>query len=157
MAPSEFWNTWISRAWPRHPKYLIGFSDITNLLCLFSQRTGLVTFHGPTVAHLGELTSPAREQFYRMLTAPSADLVSFRDLHVLSPGMARGPLIGGNLTTLCSLLGTPYALPLAGQVLFVEDHNEAPYRLDRLLQQLRLSGSLTGPQGHDSGKFYLLR
>jgi muramoyltetrapeptide carboxypeptidase len=124
------------------PKYLIGFSDITNLLCLFSQRTGVVTFHGPTVAHLGEVTSPAKEQFYRMLTSPSADLFSFRGLHVLSAGKARGPLIGGNLTTLCSLVGTPYALPLAGQVLFVEDHNEAPYRLDRMLQQLRLSGSL---------------
>ena len=135
------------------PKYLVGFSDITNLVCLFSQRAGLVTFHGPTVAHLGELTPPAREQFYRMLTAPTADLVCHQDLQALSPGVARGPLIGGNLTTLCSLLGTPYALPLAGQVLFVEDHNEAPYRLDRLLQQLRLSGSLTGLKAMILGSF----
>jgi muramoyltetrapeptide carboxypeptidase len=124
------------------PKYLIGFSDITNLLCLFSQRAGVVTFHGPTVAHLGEVTVAAREHYYQMLTSPSADLFSFRDLQVLSPGTARGLLIGGNLTTLCSLVGTPYALPLAGKVLFVEDHNEAPYRLDRLLQQLRLAGRL---------------
>ncbi len=136
-----------------HPKYLIGFSDITNLLCLFSQRAGIVTFHGPTVAHLGEVTSPAIEQFYRMLTSPSAELVSFQDLQVLSPGTARGPLIGGNLTTLCSLVGTPYALPLAGKVLFVEDHNEAPYRLDRMLQQLRLSGSLTGIKAIIMGSF----
>jgi muramoyltetrapeptide carboxypeptidase len=136
-----------------HPRYLIGFSDITNLLCLFSQRAGLVTFHGPTVAHLGDLTPPAREQFYRMLTYPVADLVCFHDLQTLSPGVARGPLIGGNLTTLCSLLGTPYALPLAGQVLFLEDHNEAPYRLDRLLQQLRLSGSLTRLKAMILGSF----
>ena len=136
-----------------HPKYLIGFSDITNLLCLFSQHAGLVTFHGPTVAHLGEITAPARDQYYRMLTSPSADLVSFHDLQVLSPGLARGPLIGGNLTTLCSLVGTPYALPLAGKVLFVEDHNEAPYRLDRMLQQLRLSGSLTGIKAIILGSF----
>jgi muramoyltetrapeptide carboxypeptidase len=136
-----------------HPKYLIGFSDITNLLCLFSQRAGLVTFHGPTVAHLGDLTSPAREQFYRMLTAPVADLVCYQDLQTLSPGAARGPLIGGNLTTLCSLLGTPYAVPLAGQVLFLEDHNEAPYRLDRLLQQLRLSGSFIGLKAVILGSF----
>ena len=136
-----------------HPKYLIGFSDITNLLCLFSQRAGIVTFHGPTVAHLGEVTSPAREQFYRMLTSPSAELISFQDLQVLSSGTAHGPLIGGNLTSLCSLLGTPYALPLAGRVLFVEDHNEAPYRLDRMLQQLRLSGSLTGIKAIIMGSF----
>lgn len=136
-----------------HPKYFIGFSDITNLLCLLSQRTGIVTFHGPTAAHLGEITSPARDQFYRMLTAPAPDLVSFPNLQVLSPGTARGPLIGGNLATLCSLLGTPYALNLSGKVLFVEDHNEAPYRLDRLLQQLRLSGSLTGLQAMVLGSF----
>jgi muramoyltetrapeptide carboxypeptidase len=57
------------------------------------------------------------------------------------------------LTSLCSLLGTPYALPLAGQVLFVEDHNEAPYRLDRLLQQLRLSGSFIGLKAMILGSF----
>lgn len=136
-----------------HPKYLIGFSDITNLLCLFSQRAGLVTFHGPTAAHLGEVTSSAREQFYQMLTAPAPDLFSFQNLLALSPGTAVGPLIGGNLTTICSLLGTPYALNLAGQVLFLEDHNEAPYRLDRLLQQLRLSGSLAGLQAMILGSF----
>jgi muramoyltetrapeptide carboxypeptidase len=126
-----------------HPKYFIGFSDITNLLCLFSQRASVVTFHGPTVAHLGEVTSASRDQFYGMLTFPAAELFCFPDLQILSPGTARGPLIGGNLATLCSLLGTPYALDLAGQILFLEDHNEAPYRLDRLLQQLRLSRSLS--------------
>ncbi len=136
-----------------HPKYIIGFSDITNLLCLFSVRAGLVTFHGPTVAHLGEVTPPARDQFYQMLTAPRAAIVCFQDLQVLSPGFGRGALIGGNLTTLCSLLGTPYALPLAGRVLFVEDHNEAPYRLDRMLQQLRLSGCLKGLQAMILGSF----
>ena len=99
-----------------HPKYLIGFSDITNLLCLFSPRAHTVTFHGPTVAHLGEVTSAAREQFYRMLTFPTADLLCFPNLQVLTPGTARGPLIGGNLTTICSLVGTPYALPLSGKV-----------------------------------------
>jgi muramoyltetrapeptide carboxypeptidase len=136
-----------------HPKYFIGFSDITNLLCLFSGRGHIVTFHGPTVAHLGEVTEPARQQFYRMLTTPSADLVYFPELQALSPGSARGPLIGGNLTTICSLLGTPYALSLSGKILFVEDHNEAPYRLDRMLQQLRLSGSLSGIKAIILGSF----
>jgi muramoyltetrapeptide carboxypeptidase len=71
----------------------------------------------------------------------------------LTPGAARGPLIGGNLTTLCHLVGTPYALPLAGHVLFLEDHNEPPYRVDRLLQQLRLSGSLNRVKAMILGSF----
>ena len=136
-----------------HPKYLIGFSDITNLLCLFSGRAHIVTFHGPTVAHLGEITPPALEQFYRMLTFPTPDILCFPDLQVLTPGIARGPLIGGNFTTICSLVGTPYALPLSGKVVFWEDHNEAPYRLDRMVQQLRLSGSLTGIKAIILGSF----
>jgi muramoyltetrapeptide carboxypeptidase len=135
------------------PKYFLGFSDITNLLCLFSQRTGLVTFHGPTVAQLGEVTAPAREQCYQMLTGPTEAAMCFRDLQVLTAGAAQGPLIGGNLTTICHLVGTPYALPLAGQVLFLEDHNEPPYRVDRLLQQLRLSGSLNRVKAMILGSF----
>ena len=62
-------------------------------------------------------------------------------------------MVGGNLTTLCSLLGTPYAPALTGRVLFLEDHNEAPYRLDRLLQQLRLSGSLSEVKAIILGSF----
>jgi muramoyltetrapeptide carboxypeptidase len=135
------------------PKYLIGFSDITNLLCHFFGRGHIVTFHGPTVAHLGEVTLPAREQFYRMLTAPTPDLIDFSGLQALAPGITRGPLIGGNLTTICSLIGTTYALPLTDKVVFFEDHNEAPYRLDRMLQQLRLSGSLKGIRGLILGSF----
>jgi muramoyltetrapeptide carboxypeptidase len=136
-----------------HPKYFLGFSDITNLLCLFSRGAGLVTFHGPTVAHLGEVSPAAREYCYQMLTAPTPEALCFRDLQVLTAGAAQGSLMGGNLTTICHLVGTPYALPLAGQVLFLEDHNEPPYRLDRLLQQLRLSGSLNGVKAMILGSF----
>ncbi|MBM4287640.1 MAG: LD-carboxypeptidase [Deltaproteobacteria bacterium] len=135
------------------PRYFIGFSDITNLLCRFTQQAGVVTFHGPTVAHLGEISSRARDHFFRVLTRPEPSCVCFRDLQVLAPGYACGPLIGGNLTTICHLLGTPFALSLTGQVLFLEDHNEAPYRLDRLLQHLRLSGSLSGLKAMVLGSF----
>ena len=152
MAPCESWNTWITRCCRPIPN-ISSVSAISPISSVFSPRAAIVTFHGPTVAHLGEVTSPAREQFYRMLTSPAPDLVCFRELQALSPGSARGPLIGGNLTTICSLVGTPYALPLAGKVLFVEDHNEAPYRLDRMLQQLRLSGSLTGIKAIILGSF----
>lgn len=136
-----------------HPKYFLGFSDITTLLCLLSQRGGVVTFHGPTVAHLGEATPAAQEHCRRLLTQPDLEPLCFGDLKVLAPGTARGPLLGGNLAILCSLLGTPFAPSLAGHVLLLEDYNEACYRLDRFLQQLRLSGSLKGVRAIVLGSF----
>ena len=125
-----------------HPKRFIGFSDVTTLLCTFYQRLNLVTFHGPTVAHLGELTPAARTSLRVALTANEPLNLHFTGLTVLCPGQAQGPLLGGNLTTLCHLIGTPFAPQLAGHVLFLEDHHEARYRIDRLLHHLRLSGLL---------------
>ena len=135
------------------PKRLVGFSDLTNLLWHLHRRLKLVTFHGPTVAHLGILTPEARENFYRWLTAPGPQGLTYRNLTGLHPGTAEGPLAGGNLTTLCHLLGTPYAPQLSGYLLFLEDHNEALYRLDRLVHHLRFSGALTGVKGVVLGAF----
>jgi muramoyltetrapeptide carboxypeptidase len=136
-----------------HPKRLIGFSDLTNLLWHFHHHLGLVTFHGPTVSHLPSLTPAARESFFHWLTADGPRSFSYRGLSVLHPGAAQGRLAGGNLTTLCHLLGTPYAPRFAGAVLFLEDHNEALYRLDRLLHHLLFSGALEGVQGVVLGGF----
>jgi len=137
----------------RHPKRLVGFSDLTNLLLTLNQRLGLVTFHGPTLAHLAEVTPAARESWHRWLTAPGPQHLSLAGLTVLHPGTAAGPLFGGNLTTLCHLLGTPYAPRLSGSLLFLEDHNEALYRLDRLAHHLLFSGILDGVQGILLGSF----
>ena len=127
-----------------HPKCFMGFSDITTLLCRFSQQAGIITYHGPTVAHLAEIWPEAQEHCRQALTQTWPAPLTFTDLQVLVPGQAQGPLLGGNLAILASLLGTPYAPALAGHVLFLEDYNEPLYRIDRLLQQLRLSGSLQG-------------
>ena len=135
------------------PKRLVGFSDLTNLLWDLHRRLGLVTFHGPTVAHLGALTDTARENFYRWLTSPGPRAVSYEGLTVLHLGVAEGPLAGGNLTTLCHLLGTPFAPQFGGYLLFLEDHNEAHYRLDRLIHHLLLSGALAGVRGVVLGSF----
>jgi muramoyltetrapeptide carboxypeptidase len=135
------------------PKRLVGFSDLTNLLWDLHHRGGLVTFHGPTVAQLPELTPSARENFYQWLTTPGPLPLTYPDLTVLHPGTAAGPLAGGNLTTLCHLVGTPFAPRLAGYLLFLEDHNEALYRLDRLLYHLLLAGILEGVQGVVLGSF----
>ena len=96
------------------PKRLVGFSDLTNLLWDLHRRLGLVTFHGPTVAQLPDLTAGARQSLFHWLTAPGPRTVAFEDLTVLHPGVAEGPLAGGNLTTLCHLVGTPFAPQLRG-------------------------------------------
>jgi muramoyltetrapeptide carboxypeptidase len=136
-----------------HPKRLIGFSDLTNLLLHFHHKLGLVTFHGPTVSHLPSLTPRAQESFFHWLTADEPRSFSYRGLTVLHPGVAEGRLAGGNLTTLCHLLGTPYAPRFAGALLFLEDHNEALYRLDRLMHHLLFAGALEGVQGVVLGGF----
>ena len=137
----------------RQPKRLVGFSDLTNLLLTLHQRLGLVTFHGPTLAHLAEISPEARESCLWWLGAPGPGQFTLAGLKELHPGMAEGPLLGGNLTTLCHLLGTPYAPRLTGALLFLEDHNEALYRLDRLAHHLLLSGVLEGVAGILLGSF----
>jgi muramoyltetrapeptide carboxypeptidase len=137
----------------QRPKRLVGFSDLTNLLWDLHHRLGLVTFHGPTISHLAALTPGARENFYTWLTAPGPQTITYPNLTVVHPGVAQGPLAGGNLTTLCHLVGTPFAPRLRGYLLFLEDHNEALYRLDRMLHHLLLSGVLKGVKGIALGAF----
>ena len=135
------------------PKRLVGFSDLTNLLWVLHRDLMLITFHGPTVAHLPQLTDGARDNFYRWLTAPGPLALTYGDLTVLHPGTGEGPLAGGNLTTLCHLAGTPFAPQMQGYLLFLEDHNEALYRVDRMLHHLRLAGLLDGVKGVVLGAF----
>jgi muramoyltetrapeptide carboxypeptidase len=141
------------KALAAQPKRLVGFSDLTNLLWHLHRDLGLVTFHGPTVAHLPVLTPEARESFFYWLTAPGPRTVSFPGLTALLPGNGAGVLAGGNLTTLCHLLGTPFAPRFRDYILFLEDHNEALYRLDRLLHHLLLAGALEGVKGVVLGAF----
>ena len=135
------------------PKRLVGFSDLTNLLWDLHRRLKLVTFHGPNVAQLPDLTPAARENFHRLAHGAGSPGHNLRNLTVLHPGVAEGPLAGGNLTTLCHLVGTPYAPQMRGYLLFLEDHNEALYRLDRMLHHLLLAGVLDGVQGVVLGSF----
>lgn len=127
-------------------KAIIGYSDLTALLSWVTLGCGVVSFHGPTVA--GRLARGAagydRDTFVRLLTDPSPlGPVDAPGVEVIVCGEAAGPLVGGTLTQLAASLGTPFAFrPPAGCVLFLEDVNERPYRLDRLLTQLRLAGVL---------------
>jgi muramoyltetrapeptide carboxypeptidase len=135
------------------PKRLVGFSDLTNLLWRLHRGLGLVTFHGPTVSHLPLLTPQARKSFFYWLTASGPQTVTFPGLTPLLPGNGEGVLAGGNLTTLCHLLGTPFAPRFRDYILFLEDQNEALYRLDRLFHHLLLAGALDGVKGVVLGAF----
>jgi muramoyltetrapeptide carboxypeptidase len=134
-----------------NPKIFLGYSDITALHLAIQRRAGLVTFHGPVV--LSRFTPYTQTYFRKALfeTEPIGrvtnppDSDALRPAHVLRtvrPGRARGSLIGGNLSLISSTMGTPYEIETSGRVLFIEDVDEQPYSIDRMLTQLRLAGKL---------------
>jgi muramoyltetrapeptide carboxypeptidase len=130
------------------PKLLVGFSDVTALLQAFAARLGLMTVHGPVVTSLGAGDDESREHLRRTLFEPAAERVLTPDpLDVLVPGRAEGVLVGGNVAVLASGAGTPRVMPAAGSIAVLEDVREEPYKLDRLLTQLRRSGWLDGVRG----------
>ena len=130
----------------RHPKLLVGYSDITALLAFLTTRCGVVALHGPCVA-AGLHGGPSAydpSTFVRALTSeePLGALMA-PGLEPLVQGEAVGLLVGGNLTQLAASMGTPYAFdPPPGAVLFLEDVGERPYRIERLLTQLKYAGVL---------------
>lgn len=128
------------------PKAFIGYSDTTSLLTWLNQVCGIVSFHGPMLE--GRLARGEqgydRDTFRRVLCEPSpAGEIAHPQIQPVRGGEAAGVLTGGTLSQLTASLGTPYAFnPPQGCVLFLEDVAERPYRLDRMLTQLRLSGIL---------------
>ncbi|HEX2162767.1 MAG TPA: LD-carboxypeptidase [Thermoanaerobaculia bacterium] len=137
----------------RDPKVVLGYSDVTALLLALHARSGLVTFHGPngfgrwdpfSVDHVRRLLFAAEAPTLANPVDDDPDrLVPLEHrIRILTPGRARGRLVGGNLTVLAGLVGTPYLPSFDGAILFVEDTNEAIYRIDRLMTQLALAGLL---------------
>jgi muramoyltetrapeptide carboxypeptidase len=149
-----------------NPKVITGFSDISGLMLAIHARTGLVTFHGP-VAQQG-FSDYTLSEFRKVMMDPVAPVgiaapppIESREGLVESTnritrfvgGKARGPLIGGNLSLLVNLIGTPFEPEFRGRILFLEDVDEAPYRIDRMLTQLWLAGKLQELAGVALGKF----
>jgi muramoyltetrapeptide carboxypeptidase len=137
----------------RNPKILLGYSDITTLLLSLHAKTGLVTFHGPvgssqwnpfSVGYLKRVLQEGEAvTFENPKEIDEDDLAQTENrVQTLRPGTARGRLLGGNLTVLTSLVGSGYLPDWDGCILFLEDVEEAPYRIDRMLTQLRLAGIL---------------
>ncbi len=153
----------------KNPKLFIGFSDITALHAAFNKKASLITYHSPAPLYgLGtdtNLTPFSAKYFFRAVEESpesSQDYVieckgkgknKVPQPVAIGKGKARGRLTGGNLTLLAALEGTPYAIDTRDAILLVEDVGEAPYRIDRMLQQLKTNGKLATLRGAVVGQF----
>lgn len=133
-----------------NPKILVGYSDITSLLIALYAKTGLVTFHGPvgsstwnqfSTGYFRRVLFNAEAATFENPKVKGDNLIQTRDrITTIRPGTARGVLVGGNLSVLTAMLGSPYLPAWKGVVLFLEDDGEAVYRVDRMLTHLRIAG-----------------
>ena len=147
----------------KNPKILIGYSDITALLTGIFQETGLVCFHGPVGT--SDFTDYTLSQLESVLMNPEGQsLITYHQdekaqedeayqYEVIRPGLAKGPLIGGNLSLIASMVGTPYEWRVKDKLLLIEDVGEQPYRIDRMLTQILQSQNLKEAAGIILGIF----
>jgi len=141
------------RSIKKNPKIFVGFSDITALLMVLYSRCGLIGFHGPVLTTLGTATQKSQKAFLAAVSTTERVRLIPRNGLILRSGSAVGPVVGGNLTTLCHLVGTPYAPRLKGCILLLEEIGEPVYRIDRMLTQMKLGGCLEGLVGLALGSF----
>jgi muramoyltetrapeptide carboxypeptidase len=148
-----------------NPKILVGYSDITALHLAILRHSGLVTFHGPVAS--AAFTDYTATQLEAVLMHPRDETTIYMaqenanraaqspeyQMRTLREGIAEGRLIGGNLSVLAALIGTPYAAEIRDTIVFLEDINEAPYRIDRMLTQLNQSQSISSAAGIMLGVF----
>ena len=137
-----------------HPKVFVGYSDITALINAVYQNTGLVTFWGPMVAsEMSPVFDPYnRSSFLKAIsqTDPVGLIEHPSDMpsiEILSSGKKSGRLIGGTLSLLCAVLGTPFDIDYQDAILFIEEVGEEPHRIDRMLTQLLQTGKLNQVRG----------
>jgi len=136
------------------PKIFVGYSDITVLLNWFLQQFGMVTFHAPMLAMdiAQGLSGRTKDHFWSMLTGETREWKV--DLgEVIRPGAAEAEMMGGCLSLLVTTLGTPYEIDTAGKLLFIEDVDEKPYRIERMLTHLKMAGKLDSLSGLVFGDF----
>lgn len=137
----------------KNPKVFVGHSDITALLATITVKSGLVSFHGPLVTTLANAPEATCSKLLAAISSNSiVELKPARGI-ALKAGSARGPVIGGNLTTLCHMLATPFAPRFENRILILEDRGEAHYRIDRMLFQMKLAGCFKGIAGLVLGSF----
>lgn len=138
-----------------NPKIILGYSDITSLLLAIDARSRIVTFHGPVATSTWDEFTVA--YFKQVLFA--SDRVTMQNpntelgrVEVITPGTAKGKLVGGNLSVLCAMLGSPYLPGWNRRILFIEEIGEDVYRIDRMLTQLKNAGVLNQIAGFIFGQ-----
>ncbi len=142
----------------RNPKILVGFSDLTALQCALWKHVRLMTFHGPMLASdmAEKVDSYTEEMFWRVISSTkpigNVELSGYKPT-TLKAGRSTGTLLGGNLSLLVNLIGTPHCPNFRKSLLFLEEVGEEPYRVDRMLVQLRESGILKEASGILAGQF----
>ncbi|QVK18132.1 LD-carboxypeptidase [Mycoplasmatota bacterium] len=142
----------------KHPKFFIGYSDVTAAHIALNQKANLVTFHGPML--IGEFERGISKDSYQYAKAllTGKEKVSYinpdnEELVCVVEGEIKAPIIGGNLSVLVSTLGTDYEIDTKGKILFFEEINEEVYRIDSMLAHLRLMHKLEECSGFIIGKF----
>ena len=134
-----------------NPKIFIGFSDITGFLASISQRSALVTFHGPMLTTYGKQTLQYNLDVFHDVLSGRGDIriqsPAACPAGILKSGIARGPLCGGNLSLVVERLGTPDQIDMTGAILFLEEIDEELYAFDRMMLHLKRSGSLQAING----------
>jgi muramoyltetrapeptide carboxypeptidase len=136
-----------------NPKIIVGYSDITALLLAILHKTELVTFHGPVLRDLIHDDNDNLGDFLDLASSRTPRIVDLSGGMVIKPGKAMGMVIGGNLSIISSLIGTPFMPMMKGAILFIEDRGEPIYRIDRMLSHLRLSGIFDDLSGLIAGRF----
>ncbi|AGF79367.1 putative MccF-like protein (microcin C7 resistance) [Desulfocapsa sulfexigens DSM 10523] len=135
-------------------KLLIGFSDITILHSAIHQTNDLITLHGPMLTTLSSISSDSLQHFYACLSGNWDKPLQNHQIEVLRDGPpVRGKLIGGNLSSLISILATAIDQDWSKKIVFLEDVGEPLYRLDRMFTQLWHSGKINQPAGIILGDF----
>ncbi len=135
-----------------HPTLLVGYSDVTALHLAFQARADWTGLSGPVATEWGELDADTLDPF-RLLAEGGTPVIGEESLHSFREGTATGRLLGGNLSVLTRLIGTPYAPDWNGALLVLEDVAEAPYRIDRMLSHLQHAGVLDAVSGVILGNF----
>ena len=146
----------LPRYFKENPKILVGMSDLTSLFTYLWDRTGLVTFYGPVAASLVHPDSFTLALFEKAVEGDTFTIHPLPEVQrpiTIVPGVAEGRLLGGTLTVFASAVGTPYMPRTKGTLLFFEDINEDPYKIDRILTQLRYAGVFDGVRGVVFGIF----
>lgn len=145
----------------KNPKVFIGYSDITAMHAAINKFSGFICYHGPVA--LSALPAYSLDYLKKaIMTDAPVGLIKNPEgqsgarksypIRTISPGKALGALVGGNLSIICSLMGTPYEIDTNDKILFLEEVGEEPYRIDRMLNQLKLAGKLKAAKGVVIGK-----